>query len=236
MDMVKILPAGDRAVVAEFGDRIDPVINDRVQALAAQLQEAKVPGVTELVPTYRSLLVHYDPALIKFAALKERLELLAENPGEAAAAGKRILEIPCCYGGHFGPDLADVAGHAGLSREEVVSIHSSAVYRVYMLGFLPGFVYLGGLDERIAMPRLSTPRLKIPRGAVGIGGSQTGVYPLASPGGWRLIGATPLEFYDPGREEPVLCQAGDLIRFVPIDACEYYDIRQELLRGTYSMK
>ena len=145
----------------------------------------------------------------------------------AEEAERRVLEIPCCYGGAYGEDLAGLAELTGLSEQEIVAIHSGREYRVYMLGFLPGFVYLGGMDERIAAPRLSSPRVSIPAGSVGIGGSQTGVYPMASPGGWRLIGMTPVAFYDPGREKPVLCEAGDYIRFVPIPPEEYERQKRE---------
>lgn len=233
MDEIRILPAGDRALTVDFGNVIDPAVNDRVQALAKKLADASPAGVIEYTPTFRSLLVFYDPSVLGFEALKARLLSLAQNTNASSSASKRLFKIPCCYGGHFGPDLADMEKHTGLTRDEIVAIHSGVNYRIYMLGFLPGFVYLGGLDPKIAMPRLSTPRLKIPKGAVGIGGNQTGVYPLESPGGWRLIGGTPLDFYDPDREEPVLCKAGDYIRFVPVSACDYYDIRQEMLRGTY---
>lgn len=126
--------------------------------------------------------------------------------------------------------------HTGLTRDEIIAIHSSVDYKIYMLGFLPGFVYLGGLDKRLEMPRMTTPRVKIQPGAVGIGGSQTGVYPLTSPGGWRLMGGTPVDFYDPDRENPILCQAGEYIRFVPISIDDYYDIRREVVKGTYQVE
>ena len=143
------------------------------------------------------------------------------------------LLVPCCYGNEFGPDLADMSSMLGLSEEEIIRLHSTPDYKIYMLGFLPGFVYLGGLDERIHAKRLDSPRTAIPKGSVGIGGSQTGVYPIASPGGWRLIGSTPLEFYNPLREEPILCKAGERLRFVPIDQKEYELIKKDVENGTY---
>ncbi|MCD7743961.1 MAG: 5-oxoprolinase subunit PxpB [Lachnospiraceae bacterium] len=230
---VRILPAGDQALVAEFGDQIDLAMNDSVQALTERVRESGLAGITELVPTFRSLLIYYQPSVIGYDALKEKIQLLAECPDTAISAQRRILKIPCCYGSHFGPDLADLERYTGIDRDEIIRIHSGTDYRVYMLGFLPGFAYLGGLDERIAMPRLSTPRLKIPKGAVGIGGNQTGVYPLESPGGWRLIGSTPLDFYNPDRKEPVLCRAGDRIRFIPITSADYYDIKRMVTQGSY---
>ncbi len=230
---VRILRSGDQALVAEFGNKIDPAVNDRVHALEMKIRDACVPGVTQLVPTFRSLLICYDPAVTGFEQIKAAVEQLSQDLDSMQAKEHRTLLIPCCYGSHFGPDLKDMEDYTGLSREEIISIHSGTDYRVYMLGFLPGFVYLGGLDERIAMPRLSTPRVRIPKGSVGIGGSQTGVYPLDSPGGWRLIGSTPLEFYDPEREEPVLCRAGDTIRFYPVTSAEYYDIHRMAAQGKF---
>lgn len=233
MQPIKILPAGDRALVVEFGNSIDEETNDKVHALAKNLRETGNPAIEEMIPTFRSLMICYDPLQTSWQTLEHQIHLLLESPCSRETHSSRILEIPCCYGSHFGPDLPDLEKHSGLTRDEIIAIHSSVTYKVYMLGFLPGFVYLGGLDKRIEMPRLATPRVRIPRGAVGIGGSQTGVYPLDSPGGWRLIGATPVDFYDPERQEPVLCKAGDYIRFVPISSCDYYDIRQMLQHGEY---
>ncbi|MCC8106516.1 MAG: 5-oxoprolinase subunit PxpB [Clostridiales bacterium] len=233
---LRILRSGDRALAAEFGNQIDPAINDRVHALEIRIRESCVPGVTELIPTFRSLLICYDPAVIEYERIKATVRQLAQNLDALQENEGRTLLVPCCYGSHFGPDLKDMEQHTGLSRDEIIAIHSGTDYRVYMLGFLPGFVYLGGLDERIAMPRLSTPRVRIPKGSVGIGGSQTGVYPLDSPGGWRLIGSTPVNFYDPEREEPVLCRAGDTIRFYPITSAEYYDIHRMSAQGTWTLE
>ena len=216
MDNMKILPAGDRALVADFGNVISEDVNRKVNALKKSLLAAKVAGVREMIPTYRSLLVEYNPSVISMQDLSRRIEAASLEGAGAKAEKKRVLEIPCCYGGQYGEDLAGLAELTGLSEKEIIDIHAGTEYRVYMLGFLPGFVYLGGMDERIAAPRLKSPRVSIPAGSVGIGGSQTGVYPMASPGGWRLIGMTPVDFYDPKREKPVLCEAGDYIRFVPI--------------------
>ena len=154
----------------------------------------------------------------------------------AGARKKKVFEIPVCYGGEFGPDLATIAEHAGLSEQEVIDIHTSTDYLIYMLGFLPGFTYLGGLDERIHTPRLANPRIRIPAGSVGIGGSQTGIYPMDSPGGWQLMGLTPVKTYDPDREVPILVEAGDYIRFVPVDRAEYDRIKTEVEQGTYRVR
>lgn len=221
MDNMKILPAGDRALVADFGNVISEDVNRKVNVLKKSLLAAKVAGVREMIPTYRSLLVEYNPSVISMQDLSRRIEAASLEGAGVEAEKKRVLEIPCCYGGQYGEDLAGLAELTGLSEKEIIDIHAGTEYRVYMLGFLPGFVYLGGMDERIAAPRLKSPRVSIPAGSVGIGGSQTGVYPMASPGGWRLIGMTPVDFYDPKREKPVLCEAGDYIRFVPISPEEY---------------
>ncbi len=227
MEEMRLLPAGDRALVADFGNVIDEAVNRRVNSLRASLQAAQISGVQEMVPTYRSLLIAYDPAAISPEALRRRVVQAAAGLSEETTERKRVREIPCCYGGAYGEDLAGMARLTGLSEQEIVDIHAGTAYRVYMLGFLPGFVYLGGMDERIAAPRLETPRVSIPAGSVGIGGSQTGVYPMASPGGWRLIGRTPVAFYDPNREKPILCEAGDYIRFVPVSAAEYEKIEKD---------
>ena len=227
MDNMKILPAGDRALVADFGNVISEDVNRKVNVLKKSLLAAKVAGVREMIPTYRSLLVEYTPSVISMQDLSRRIEAASLEGAGAEAEKKRVLEIPCCYGGQYGEDLAGLAELTGLSEKEIIDIHAGTEYRVYMLGFLPGFVYLGGMDERIAAPRLKSPRVSIPAGSVGIGGSQTGVYPMASPGGWRLIGMTPVDFYDPKREKPVLCEAGDYIRFVPISPEEYERQKRE---------
>ena len=152
---------------------------------------------------------------------------------KAGAKRKKVYEIPVCYGGEYGPDIQNIADHAGLSVEEVIDIHTSRDYLIYMLGFLPGFTYLGGLDERIHTPRLANPRIKIAAGSVGIGGSQTGIYPMDSPGGWQLMGLTPVKTYDPEREIPILVEAGDYIRFVRIDEDEFKRIKELVDRGEY---
>jgi len=227
---MNIHPCGDRALTVELGDRIDESVNARVCKLAALISQTKLPGVQETVPTFRALLVLYDPGITSYPKLRRALTRLLTKCEHADAAGGRIFELPVLYNG---PDLPDVAAHAGISESEVVARHSKPAYLIYMLGFLPGFAYLGGLDPSIVTPRLTTPRTKIPAGAVGIGGEQTGIYPLDSPGGWRLIGMTPVKPYDPAREEPILYRAGDRIRFIPVDQAVYDKIRAEVEAGTY---
>lgn len=217
----RYLPAGDQGLVVEFGDSIDPAINRRVRDLFVALQAAAIPGVMDLLPTYRSLLVTYDPLSLPPDELRERIERLESHGDSTPVPAPRVLEVPTCYGGEFGPDLAFVASHNHLSEDEVVAIHSGTDYLVYMMGFSPGFPYLGGMSKRIATPRLTTPRTAIPAGSVGIAQTQTGIYPVESPGGWQLIGRTPVVLFDARRDPPVLIEAGDSIRFVPITRAEY---------------
>ena len=233
MTNVKFFPAGDHAMVVEFGSIIAENINQKVHALAGWIEEKQIEGVVELLPTFRSLMIYYDCHVVSFEQLKRKVSEFDDTKVSAGAEKKKITKVPCCYGARFGSDLHDMEKILGIDKDEIIRIHSSVCYKIYMLGFLPGFVYLGGLDKRIEVPRLSSPRVKINPGSVGIGGNQTGVYPVASPGGWRLIGGTPLDFYDPDREKPILCNAGEYIRFVPIHIDEYYDIRQLVLKGQY---
>ncbi|GIM45513.1 allophanate hydrolase [Collibacillus ludicampi] len=220
----RMLPLGDRGLLVEFGDEISPLIHDHVRALSKMLDAEPIQGIIEWVPTYRSLAVYYDPLIIGYRELAIRLSDLLDDLSLEEMPPARLVEIPVLYGGEFGPDLEDVAKHCGMSVEEVVKLHSGAEYLIYMLGFSPGFPYLGGMDERLATPRLEKPRLRIPAGSVGIADKQTGVYPSETPGGWRIIGRTPLKLYDPTREHPVLLSAGDRVRFVPIDAETYEKI------------
>ncbi len=237
MKDVRILPAGGCAVVVEFGNIIDEAVNRRVQTYNRALAESDIPGIAETIPTYRSLTVLYDPFVIRYKPLTESLALLAEELNEeSSGTGERnILEIPVAYGGEFGPDIANVAAHAGMSEEETVKIHSGTDYLIYMLGFAPGFTYLGGLDKRLETPRLATPRLLIPAGSVGIAAAQTGIYPVACPGGWQLIGRTPVKMYDAAREDPILPKAGWYMRFVPVSPETYLDIEKEVEAGTFKI-
>jgi inhibitor of KinA len=221
---MRFFPQGEGGLVLELGDAIDPAVNARVHHLARALRAALGARV-EVVPTYRSLLVVFDPLVLSRAELEREVAGLEERaaPSEALprAAAARRVELPVLYGGEHGPDLADVAAHAGLTEAEVVRRHAAPEYLVHLVGFTPGFPYLGGLDPRLATPRLATPRREVPAGSVAIGGAQTGVYPVASPGGWRLIGRTPLRLFDPARGAPFLVAPGDLVRFVPVDASAF---------------
>ena len=230
----KFLPAGDRALVVEVGDVISPECNRRVNQLLGAVEEGVVRGVVDLVPTYRSLMVQYDPMLVSFEDLREAISEVGSKLKDGKAGTGRLVEIPTLYGGEYGSDLEFVAEQAGLSVEEAVGLHSGVDYLVYMMGFTPGFPYLGGLPERLATPRLTTPRTVIPAGSVGIAESQTGVYPLTSPGGWQLIGRTPLRLFDVERDPPSLISAGDRVRFVPLGSeDEYLRLKEATALGEY---
>ena len=216
-----------------MGDAISPEVNRRVKGLLDAIDKAVIEGVEALSPTYRSILVYYDPLKIPLEELKQRLSDLGRALPDASSSEASIFEIPTLYGGEFGPDLDFVASHTGLSPEEVIRIHAGTDYLVYMVGFNPGFPYLGGMSEKIAAPRLETPRVKIPAGSVGIAEAQTGIYPLESPGGWRLIGRSPLKMFDPSRDPPALVEAGDLVRFVSINEARYQEIQGEVEAGRY---
>ena len=218
---VRFLPAGDRGLVVEFGTAVDVAVNNQVRALALTLEAARLPGVLEVVPTYRSLGVQFDPAQLGAEALRSRIDdaLRALDPGQLPPP--KVVRLPTCYGGEFGPDLPFVSQHSGLSADEVVRLHSETPYHVHMIGFTAGFAYLGGLPEKLHTPRLPSPRTKTPRGAVGIGGSQTGAYSAETPGGWRLIGRTPVPLFDPLRDPPTPMLPGDTVRFDPIPREEY---------------
>lgn len=232
----RFLLNGDTAVSAVFGDRISEEVNRTIRAFQLLLTERKIPGIVETVPTYCSLMIHYDPDRISCDRLLGTLKELAASVDTAALPPSEVLEIPVLYGGEMGPDLAHVAENAGISEEEVVKRHSAPEYLIYMLGFTPGFTYLGGLDPSIETPRLKTPRVSIPAGSVGIAGKQTGIYPIASPGGWQLIGRTPVRMYDPLRETPILPRAGQYIHFFPITEEEYRKIEREIEAGTYRLR
>ncbi len=214
----RIVAAGDATLVAEFERRIDPDVNARVIDAAGAIEREAIPGVRDIVPTYCSVAVCFDP-------LKTDVERLQARIGAVCAASRdrrpptpgRTIEVPVCYGGEYGPDLDEVASYAGISAREAIEIHAAVEYRVFMLGFLPGFPYLGVVDPRIAAPRRPTPRPRVPRGSVGIAGRQTGIYPIEAPGGWQLIGRTPLEPFDAARPDPFLFRPGDRVRFVAIE-------------------
>ncbi len=221
----ELKPAGDSALLISFGELIDEEINGRLHAAARAIEEAGFEWLVEVVPAYSSLLVIYDPLKVTYAEVDASIKPLLN--AKAKDFEGRLIEVPVVYGSSYGPDIDFVAKHNGLTVDEVIEIHSKPVYLVYFLGFLPGFAYLGGMDERIAAPRLEKPRLKVPAGSVGIARKQTGIYPLESPGGWRLIGRTPLRLFNPSKDRPTLLQPGDRVKFMPIDESEFRELYEE---------
>jgi len=220
-DQARFRVCGDGALLVEYGDGVDREVNEKVRAMALVIDRQRPAGVARLVPAYRSLAVFYDPLAVSPEDLQARLRELEATLEEADVASARTVDIPVLYGGEAGPDLETVAACHALAPEDVVRIHSATPYHIFAIGFAPGFPYLGGLDPRLHTPRLKTPRSLVPAGSVGIAEAQTGIYPSDSPGGWQLIGRTPLRLFDPSRKEPIRYGAGDRIRFVPISASDY---------------
>ncbi len=221
----RYLVAGEKGLMIEFGAGIEPGINAKVHALYRALERDPVPGVVETVPAFRSLLVLYDPLVIGFDELVRKAQAVETRQSETPQP--KTVVIPAVYGGEFGPDIDFVARHNRIPVEEVIRLHVSADYLVYMIGFTPGFPYLGGLSNQLATPRLQVPRTRVPAGSVGIAGQQTGVYPVECPGGWQLIGRTPLRLYDPARENPVLLEPGDSVRFERIDEARFWELERQ---------
>ena len=227
MEAMRILTVGDCAVSVEFGQEISLEINHKVMALKMVLEQKPIRGIVELIPTYCSLLIQYDPMDLRYGQLRDRLEALVTQLDEVEMPPKQVVEIPVAYGGEYGPDLGEVARAHNISEEDVIKLHSEPEYPIYMLGFVAGFPYLGGMNKAIATPRKKSPRLKIEAGSVGIAGEQTGIYSVESPGGWQIIGRTPLKLYDVNRNEPVLLKAGQYIKFKPITKEEFRAMENE---------
>ena len=236
--MASIKPVGDKGLLVEFENKVAPEINDKVHSLYDEIKLEDIEGVLECIPTYRSLLINYDPLEVDFSQLKGSVSQLVRKVEEKDldSLEHRVVILPTVYGGEFGPDLDDVCDINNLTQEEVVDIHSCRKYRVYMMGFTPGFPYLGGMSERISTPRLESPRKTIPAGSVGIGGDQTGVYPIDSPGGWRLIGRTPVDLYNPDENPPVAFKPGDMVEFVPVDEDDFERISEKVKADEYELE
>ncbi|GAB6171649.1 5-oxoprolinase subunit PxpB [Paradesulfitobacterium aromaticivorans] len=225
-----VLPYGDGAIHVQFGHGISDEVFKRVWTLCERVRLAQDARIIEFVPGYHSVTLFYGPGTT-YAEMSEwvhRLNLDEENGESEFGFHGRLIEIPVCYGGEYGPDLEFMARYQGLRPEEVVTLHTKNEYLVYMLGFMPGFPFMGGLDPLLATPRLSKPRTRVPKGSVGIAGEQTGIYPLDSPGGWQLIGRTPLDMFNAEQNPPALVRSGDRVRFVPINNEEYQRL---LVRG-----
>jgi inhibitor of KinA len=231
---VRFLPAGDTAITVEFGDRINHQLNDRVLHLRAHLRAAEIDGVVETVPTLRSLTVHYDPTRISGTQLTEIVRnLLGKRTTRRTL--RRLWRVPTCYARDCGPDLDEVAERTALTTEEVARRHAAVEYHVYMIGFVPGYPYMGDLPPEIDLPRRREPRAKVPPGSVAIASGMTGIYPIESPGGWHLIGATPIRLFDIGWTRPSLFAPGDAVRFDPIGRDEYDAIHAAVTTGMYTV-
>lgn len=234
----QILDLGDSAVTVEYGRSIDPGVHRQVMglnaAVAKALMDGALEGVVETVPTIRSLTIHYDVLRLRRAELLAQLEPIIAAAGEAQVSGRR-WRLPVCYEGDCAPDLQAVAERTGLSSATIVELHSSAEYTVFMLGFMPGFGFMGGLSERLVVPRLTTPRTRVPARSVAITGQTCAIYPAESPGGWRLIGRTPIEMFEAHHgESPCLLAPGDAVRFTPVSRAEFDTVRAQVERGIYS--
>ena len=220
-ETMRFLPAGERGLTVELGNEISIDINNQARTLAIGIEAAGIPGLGEVIPTYRSVGVEYDPLVTSFDDMQVRIREVAAHLEPRSLTTPKQVRIPTVYGGEYGPDLPFVAEHAGLSEAEVIRLHSETEYHVYMIGFTAGFAYLGGLPDRLHTPRLPSPRIKVPKGSVAIGGSQAGAYPAETPGGWRIIGRTYLTLFDPLKEIPTPMLPGDTVRFVPITEADY---------------
>lgn len=231
--LLTVTPLSESASIVRIGDgeRIELEIVEIVTALTATLDADSPIGVLEIVPAYATILLEYDPMLTDAEAVERAVREAAHSTATVAHVPARVVEIPTCYGGDLGPDLDDMADEVGLAPDEVIRLHAGANYRVACMGFSPGWAYLMGLPAELEVPRLRIPRTRIPAGSVAVGGAQTGVYPLESPGGWRLIGRTPLRLFDPDRPEPFSLRPGDGVRFVPVSADEYATVVERLEGG-----
>lgn len=234
MESVRFLPSGDTAIVVEFGDRIDHELNAQVLRLSALVRAKSIPGVVETLPTFRSLLVHYDPLVTDNASVVAVIERLLPH-SHGAAERSQVWRIPACYEGSHAPDLEDVAKRTGLNADEIVRLHSGTRFHVYMVGFSPGFPYLGDLPDSLVLPRRKDPRVRVPAGSIAIATSMTAIYPIESPGGWHLIGATPVRLFDARWPRPALLRPGDSVSFDPVNAREFDAIRSAVAANRYEV-
>lgn len=230
----KIVPLGDRAVLVNFEQRIDYQVHLQVMSLLSGIKDASIAGITFTIPAYCSLTVGYDPQQTSYRDLKEVISDLMHQPAaENISAVVRRLDLPVCYEGAYAPDLKEVSDHSGLEPEEIIRKHTTTTYRVFMLGFLPGFPYMGILEESLQVPRKNKPRMRVDERSVGLAGLQTGIYPFESPGGWNIIGRTPIPVFDASKEDPFLFQPGDQVSFRPVSSPEYKKIRQGIRDNTF---
>lgn len=234
---IQYVPFGENGIKVVFPNHISQEIHERILKLYQSIKRHAFDPITDVVPSYTVLTVYFNEKLVSFQQMRQKLEYIWEAANEEDhSSSSKVVTLPTYYGGQEGEDLQQVAKENNLSVEDVIDLHSSRDYLTYMIGFLPGFPYLGGMDERIATPRLEKPRAHVEAGSVGIAGSQTGVYPVASPGGWNIIGQTPVPIVDFTREEPFLIAMGDYIRFRPVPKEEYEDILKRIHNGSYTIE
>jgi KipI family sensor histidine kinase inhibitor len=233
---LKYIPSGDSAFIIKAGYEISEEVNRTVRKLLIRLEEEKISGITDFIPSYNELMVCYDPSVMDYRQLPDIFRSCTADLDTMELPEEDVIHVPVLYGDEYGPDLQYVAEYNDLAEDDVIEIHSSSVCLVYMLGFTPGFCYLGGMDQRIATPRRETPRLKIPAGSVGIAGDQTGIYPIESPGGWQIIGKTPVRLFSPDQKPEFLFNAGDYIQFFPVTENEYKHILDEVSEGIYQVR
>lgn len=235
MLVFQISAFGDQGMRIQFGNHISIKINQMIRSFAILLQRENIKGVREWIPSYTALTILYDPYLITYKELKEKILVLQDHVFSSDVPAAHVIHIPTCYGGEYGPDLSYVARYNGFDERKVIDIHTSTKYLIYMMGFTAGFPYLGGMSPKIATPRQPVPRARILAGSVGIAGEQTGIYPLETPGGWQIIGRTPLKLYNPLNPSPILLEAGNYIQFIPITEEQFINIEQEIEAGTYKI-
>src|SRR5215469_8961137 len=231
---VRFRSAGDRGLIVEFGDRVDRASSEQVLRLDTAVHSDPPIGIVETVPTFRSLAVYFDPLQTTRIELRQAIRALLDR-GDARPREARFWRVPVCYEGDFAPDLVEVARLTGLAASEVVALHAGTRYHVYMLGFLPGFPYMGDLPAPLALPRRADPRLRVPAGSISIATTLTAIYPYESPGGWHLIGATPIRLFDPARPRPAVLAPGDMVQFEPIDAARFASIKEAVDSGDYNV-
>lgn len=229
----RFYPLGDTGIKIEFSEQVSSSLSRKIKGFCELLRQSGISGIIEWVPTYTGVSVYYDPVKIEYNEMSDELIKVLGKESLPEEESSEMIHIPVVYGGEHGEDLEKVAKSHGLSGKEVIDIHSGKDYLIHMIGFLPGFPYLGGMSPRIATPRLENPRSRVPAGSVGIAGEQTGIYPLESPGGWNIIGRTPVQLFSPDQENPFLYQAGDYIRFVPVTETEFNTIRYDVRNGNY---
>ncbi|MCP8617837.1 5-oxoprolinase subunit PxpB [Salirhabdus salicampi] len=234
--MLTIKPIGDVAIRIQFSSDIREEVNHQLQAFIQKIEGENVPGIIECIPTYNTVAIYYNPNLIEYRNLVQLVETMYEKPSLVQSVRPTVFEIPVLYGNDYGPDLQFVADYHNITIDEVIDEHANKEYLIFMMGFVPGFPYLGGLSENVSVPRLENPRPKVASGSVGIGGKQTGIYPVSVPSGWRIIGRTPLQLINMNKMPPTFLKSGNYIKFLPVSEKEYIEIENLVYRNQYEVK